>query len=113
MNNKRRRRRKEKYNGEKRDMPTITPKSRRNEEKNDSLIFLNQNIYVMNVNFSSLEYLWSSISAAGAIVVAYCKRRDNKTHTHTHTTMYVYIKTTSILILILTSITRISFKTMS
>lgn len=61
------------------DMPSITPKSRRRleaEKKHNSLIFLNQNIYVMNVNFSSLEYLWSSILTAGAIVVAAIAQTD-------------------------------------
>lgn len=55
-------------------LKTKREKSRQNKGKKDnnrrsnSLIFLNQNIYVMNVNFSSLEYLWSLISTAGAVV---------------------------------------------
>lgn len=62
--------------------PSITPKKRRS----NSLIFLNQNIYVMNVNFSSLEYLWSSISTAGAIVVA---ADGAASIAHSRHTMYV------------------------
>lgn len=49
----------------------------------------------MNVNFSSLEYLWLSISTAGAIVVAIAynrdKRKDNIIRTHTQCMYEDYI----------------------